>query len=130
MTTGKVVKLIGYINLITEYLRNGVIKMESNANYYDDDDFYDKSEQEHKIIVDTREARHSVNAEQYSGPDIYVHGERLESKLKELSGDNNAFAIMREEYSPYDSCHKEKPEYEITLCIDNETIVIDENEWR
>ena len=107
MTTGKILKLVAFVQRIATYVHNGILLTDVNDNEMAES----RSYRERRLVVDTGYCRIGCNTIKYDGEYIYVDGQSITSMLKTLSGDIEASATLRAEYAASDEL-KEHPNYE------------------
>lgn len=123
MTTGKILKLMVYLNKLSDCLKNPINfsgKMKSNA-----------------INVKPNTATEYRNLTTWDGSNTYIGDNEddirlstisITATIQKLSGDVNAEVSLRAEYGVCDDEHK-NPEYKFHIGIDDECFTVDKNGW-
>lgn len=120
MTTGKTLKLVAYLNALSDCLKNPI---------------NDTGEAKTGCVnIEPGAAEEFVNTTKWNGSDVYIDGndfmpKSVSEEIRILSGDISSEISFRAEYKPYDSKHA-YPEYKFNITIDGEVIVVDKNGWR
>jgi hypothetical protein len=126
LTTGKIVKLMAYINRLAKLIKQPI-------NFYDEKDDDGDSCKSDRLNVNTHYDydEYPSYAEYKDVCITFAHDypDSIQTILRKLSGDTDATAVLRANFDYYDSEHK-NPKYSIMLTIDKECITIDEDGWQ
>lgn len=120
MTTGKTLKLIAYMNRLSECLKNPIN--------------FTNTLKDKCICIEPNTETKYTNLTKWNGENVYINDgitdepNNIRDRIRRLSGDMQANVSFRAVYKPYDDEHK-NPEYEFSIIIDDECFTVNKYGW-